>query len=161
MAALSTSEEVRALVAQTGGGTGPGRGRELYDFIRRETTRLPRARLRPRRLDGLHRRGLGGQWLRPAHERRPRRRPRARAAGAASRGAGWPRSAGRADLRTGLVQLVPAAPDPGAGPRRRRLRAVAWTSASSTGRTGGSTTDWPSFWWTSCSGRAGGCSSTT
>jgi predicted O-methyltransferase YrrM len=32
----TTSDEVRALVGATGGGTGPARGRELYDFIRRE-----------------------------------------------------------------------------------------------------------------------------
>jgi predicted O-methyltransferase YrrM len=33
---LTTSEEVRALVGDTGGGTGPFRGQELYDFVRRE-----------------------------------------------------------------------------------------------------------------------------
>jgi predicted O-methyltransferase YrrM len=36
MGAVATSDDVKALVGDTGGGTGPFRGRELYDFIRRE-----------------------------------------------------------------------------------------------------------------------------
>ncbi|MEA2454573.1 MAG: hypothetical protein QOI45_835 [Thermoleophilaceae bacterium] len=36
MAPIVTSDGVRALVGDTGGGTGPFRGRELYDFIRSE-----------------------------------------------------------------------------------------------------------------------------
>lgn len=36
MASIATIDEARALAGDTGGGTGPFRGRELYDFIRRE-----------------------------------------------------------------------------------------------------------------------------
>ena len=33
---IATRDEVRELVGDTGGGTGSFRGRELYEFIRRE-----------------------------------------------------------------------------------------------------------------------------
>lgn len=36
MRPIATSDDARALVGDAGGGTGPVRGRELYDFVRRE-----------------------------------------------------------------------------------------------------------------------------